>query len=140
MTCMPPTMRLAVLAVVLASACGQVEPVTVAVSMPDCVYRGSDRMREGTASVSLNLNGIADAAATLVLIDDGHTYQDLTEALRATGGVPEWAEPVVELELSSDDGLDGIEETTTLSEGTYALLCVDDSGMRPASSLVVLPG
>ena len=44
--------------------------MTVAVSMPECVYRGSDSMREGTVSVSLTLNGVTDAGATLVLIEN----------------------------------------------------------------------
>lgn len=137
---MRPTLRLAALAVVLISACGQVEPVTVAVSMPECVYRGSDSMREGTVSVSLTLNGVTDAGATLVLIENDHSYDDLVAEVARTGEVPDWALPLVELELSHDDGLDGIEETRSLGEGVYALLCVDDDGVRPASSLTVRPG
>lgn len=137
MTGMQPIQRLAVVAVLLISACGQVEPVTVAVSMPDCVYRGADRMREGDASVSLTLNGIADARADLVLIAEGHSYSEFVEVLANTGEVPTWAEPVVELELSQDDGLDGVEETVSLAAGSYALLCVSEDGVRPATSLTV---
>ncbi|HET9259115.1 MAG TPA: hypothetical protein VFP42_03180 [Acidimicrobiia bacterium] len=137
---MQPIQRLVVVAVLLISACGQVEPVTVAVSMPDCVYRGADRMRAGDASVSLTLNGIADAGATLVLIEDTHGYSELVEVLHETGQVPTWVESVVELELSPDDGIDGVEETVTLDAGTYALLCVSDDGVRPASSLTVTMG
>jgi hypothetical protein len=132
--------RLAVLAMVLVSACGQVEPVTVAVSMPDCVYRGADRMREGVASVSLTLNGIADVGATLVLIEEDRSYGELVDVVSNTGEAPTWARPVVELTLSNDDGVEGIEETISLPAGTYALLCVDDNGVRPASSLTVTMG
>lgn len=140
MTGMQPIQRLAVVAMVLVSACGQVEPVTVAVSMPDCVYRGADRMREGEASVSLTLNGIADVGATLVRIEEDHTYDDLGDVLDNTGQIPSWASPVVELELSADDGLDGIEETVFLQAGIYALLCMEEDAVRPASSLTVRDG
>ena len=132
--------RLAVLAIVLVSACGQVEPVTVAVSMPDCVYRGADRMLEGVASVSLTLNGIADVGATLVLIEEDRSYGELVDVVSNTGEAPTWVRPVVELTLSNDDGLEGIEEAISLPAGTYALLCVDDNGVRPASSLTVTMG
>lgn len=140
MMCMRRIQRLAVFALVLVSACGQVEPVTVAVSMPDCVYRGAERMREGIASVSLTLNGIADVGATLVLVEEGRTYVELIDVLTNTGEIPTWASPVVELEMSNDDGVDGVEETVSLEAGTYALLCVDNSGVRPASSLTVREG
>lgn len=134
---MRPSPLVVVVAVCLLSACGQVEPVTMAVTMPDCVYQGQNQMVEGEVSVSLGLNGITEATVVLTEIPANRTYAELDEVLRETGTVPSWVRPVVELELSSSDALDGVDERAELGPGSYALVCIDDTGARPATSLVV---
>ena len=130
-------LHVAVVAMCLLTACGQVEPVTMALSMPDCVYQGQNQMSEGEVSVSLSLNGITEASAVLAELTDEHTYPELEERLQETGTIPSWARPIVELDLSSSAALDGIDEQAELEPGLYALICVDDSGARVATSLVV---
>jgi len=124
-----------VVAVIALAACGQVEPVTMAVTMPDCVYQGQNQMTEGEVSLSLALNGITDATVILVELTGEHTYDELRGTLES--GIPDWARSVAEIELSSSDALDGVEDTVALTSGSYALICVDDSGARLATSLVV---
>lgn len=120
------------------AACGQVEPVTMAVTMPDCVYQGQNQMREGDVSVSLVLNGITQASVILAELTGDHTYTELRETIES--GLPTWASPVVEIELSSSDALDGVARTVALRPGDYALVCVDDSGVRLATSMAVREG
>ena len=134
---MRQSVLLAAVTLCVLSACGQVEPVTMAVSMPDCVYQGQNQMLEGEVSVSLSLNGITQAGAVLAEIVGDHTYAELGEALEETGKIPSWARTVVELALSSAEALEGVEEQVDLAQGLYALICVDDSGVRTATSLVV---
>ena len=135
---MRQSLRVAVVSLCVLSACGQVEPVTMAVTMPDCVYQGQNQMREGDVSVSLSLNGITEATAILVELTGDHTYAELAETIQS--GLPAWTRPVAEVELSSSDALDGVEERVTVGAGDYARVCVDDSGARLATSLVVREG
>jgi hypothetical protein len=128
-------------ALVLAlAACGQVEPVTMAISMPDCVYQGANTMRAGVVSVSLTLNGIDSASVVLGEIIDDHTYDELGEHLDTSSAIPTWLDPRLQLDLSTDDGVSGVSKMRFLSPGTYALVCVDESGPRPASPMTVLDG
>lgn len=116
------------LAVATLAACGQVEPVTLAVSMPDCVATVPSAMREGDASVSLTLNGLSDSGVALVRLDGERTHDDLTahfERNNRWSSRPPWAVVVVELRLDAGQGLDGVEETVTLDEGSYAMVCID---------------
>lgn len=109
-------------------ACGQVEPVTLTVSMPDCTYRGPSEMEPGEASLSLTLNGLGSVQALLVELEDDHTYDDLTAHLDRGDGWddgPDWLRPVIELELSDTEGIDGTADNSRLGEGRYAVVCVD---------------
>lgn len=123
--------------------CGQVEPVLLSVSMPDCVYQGTNRMRAGEVALSLTLNGIADAGVLLVELTDG--YDDLERYLEApSSGLPPWGDVILELELSSAEGIDGVAGTRELQSGKYALVCVDDPGgpnetFRAATPIEVRP-
>lgn len=132
---MRPTHLIIVVAAMSIAGCGQVEPVTMAVTMPDCVYQGQNQMSEGDVSVSLSLNGITEATVVLVELTDEHTYAELGQTIGS--GLPSWAQPVVEVGLSTSDALDGVEETVSVGPGDYALVCIDDSGIRLATSLVV---
>lgn len=114
-------------------ACGQVEPVLMTVSMPDCTFQGSDRMTEGRARLGLTLNGIGEWGAALVVLEDEKTFADLMAEAgesRRLDHLPNWARGVIELRLSDADAADGVDAERVLDEGTYAVLCVypDDSG------------
>jgi hypothetical protein len=126
----------------LLAACGQVEPVILAVSMPDCTYRGATQMEPGEASLSLSLNGLGSARALLVELEDGHTHVELSAHIDQTDGWedrPEWIRPVIDLELSDADGVDGTEDSSRLAPGDYAVVCIDlETGTaRTASPLHV---
>lgn len=116
---------LAAIALLGLSACGQVEPVMVAITMPDCVHRGATSMSEGRMSLSLTLNGIADAAVILVEIPEGRSYSELEESLDDRRP-PSWATEITEVRLSSAQGVEGAVEEIALRAGDYAVVCVDD--------------
>jgi hypothetical protein len=118
-------------------ACGQVEPVILAVSMPECTSSKLPPMREGRLSLSLTLNGIAHSGVAVAELTEGHTYDELLEHVTAGADVwerrPDWLKVRAELELSSAQGLDGVEETVFVESGDYAVVCLDhdtESGTR----------
>lgn len=124
------------------AACGQVEPVIMAVSMPECTYQGPVRMEEGEVSLSLSLNGLGRARVLLVELEDGHEYGEVEEQLEEStdwDSRPEWLRPVIDLQLSDAQGVAGVEDTAHLTAGQYVVVCVDEgSGEgRPASPLEV---
>lgn len=129
------------------AACGQVEPVLAHVTMPDCTYQGANSMDEGEISLSLTLNGLANAGVMLGAIAEEHTYEELethlTEVSAELGSLPTWLEGVIDLRLSDAQALDGVEDTAHLRAGIYAVICVDypyDGGeplVRLATSLDV---
>ena len=118
----------AVLALVVA-ACGQVEPVLAHVTMPDCTYRGATTMEEGEISLSLTLNGLANAGVVLVRLDGDKGYDDLAGHIDSVSdelaGLPNWVETLIDLRLSDFEGVDGVEGSAGLEAGSYALICVD---------------
>ena len=128
--------------VLVAVACGQVEPVLIHVTMPDCTYQGSREMSEGEVSLSLSLNGLADAGAVLAAIGEEHTYENLeahlTDVSNELEDLPDWVEDVIDLRLSDAQALDGVEDTARVAAGTHALLCVDypyEDGRTPTVSV-----
>ena len=133
-----------VLVSLLLTACGQVEPVLLAVSMPDCTYRGATQMEPGEASLSLSLNGLGSARALLVELEDGRTYVELGAHLEQAGGWgdrPDWIRPVIDLGLSDVDGVDGREASSRLAAGDYAVVCIDlETGTARAASPLRVEG
>lgn len=113
-------------------ACGQVEPVLLPVSMPECIYSGPAVMEEGSASLSLRINGLGEAAVLVVGIEDGHEVEDLATHLTDVSDQwterPDWLSTRVEVRLSSAEGLSGREKTVQLRPGQYAVVCVDHTG------------
>jgi hypothetical protein len=111
------------------AACGQVDPVLMHVTMPDCTYQGATSMVEGEVSLSLSLNGLADAGARLVELGGDHTYADLESHVDAVSpdldDLPEWADDVIDLRLADFEGMEGVEAAARVGEGGYALLCID---------------
>jgi hypothetical protein len=123
-------------------ACGQVEPVLLAVSMPECTFSGAATMEPGEASLSLSLNGLGSARALLLKLDEGRSYDELAahfEENEAWEDRPVWLRPAIDLELSDTDGIDGIADNADLDAGDYAIVCVDleDGAARAASLLQV---
>ena len=109
------------------AACGQADPVVLAVSMPDCITQGPSAMRTGNVRVSLTLNGLADSGVALVELTGEEGYQDLVRHFEGADlweDRPSWVSPLVELRLDPSQALDGVEETTHLDEGRYALVCI----------------
>ncbi len=109
-------------------ACGQVEPVVVTVSMPDCIAQAPPTMRAGNARMSLTLNGLGDSGAALVQLKDDHTYSELVDQFKSDNRWehrPDWVSPKLELRLDSADGLDGVDKTVYLVAGDYAVVCID---------------
>jgi len=138
--------RLSLTAILLVTsflaACGQVEPVIVSVSMPECTYRGPALMKEGVVSLSLTLNGLGRARVVLVELEDGHEYNEVETRLEQSvdwDRPPEWLRPVIDLQLRDEQGVMGIEDTARLTTGQYAVVCVDEGSgeARPASPLEV---
>lgn len=121
--------RSAVLVVsLMLGACTQVEPVLLAVGMPECTYRGAATMEPGQASLSLTLNGLGRARASLVELADGHSYDELATHFEENGAWedrPEWLRPVIDVQLSDADGIDGVADNADLDIGHYAVVCVD---------------
>lgn len=116
-----------VVAAVAVAACGQVEPVLMTVSMPDCTFRGADTMDEGRARLGLTLNGIGEWGAALIALDRDHTFDDLeveNEASNRVDDLPSWARTVIDLRLSEDDAVDGVDVERVLDPGRYAVVCV----------------
>lgn len=121
-------------------ACGQVEPVLMHVTMPDCTYQGVAEMEEGEVSLSLSLNGLADAGAVLVELTSGHTFEDLETHLDSVSNelddLPDWVVELISLRLADTEGRDGIEGSERLRAGSYAVLCIDypyDDGAHTVS-------
>jgi len=115
-------------AIIALAACGQVEPVILTVSMPDCTFRGATEMEPGVASLSLSLNGLGNARAMVVEIEDGHTFDELAAHFEQGGGWegrPEWTRSVVDVALNATDGVDGTSDSAHLDQGDYAVVCVD---------------
>lgn len=136
---MRTVLRLLSVSLLVVTACGQVEPVLLPVSMPECIAQGPDSMREGSVSVSLTVNGLGEARVDLLELTGGHSYEDLTDAVAVQGQVPEWAIGVLSLELGPSEGVDGVSDEVRLDEGEYAIACLDDAGVRIARSLLVKP-
>ncbi|MGH3649861.1 MAG: hypothetical protein ACRDU9_04060 [Acidimicrobiia bacterium] len=134
-------------ALAVMAACGQVEPVLMPVSMPECIYQGVSSMEEGSARLSLTLNGLGEAGVALVRLTGEKTYDDLVEHLGSVSGAwdrrPDWVTTEIELRLDASQGLVGVEETRTLDEGAYAIVCIAypydgaDAEVSPASALEV---
>ncbi|HJQ76250.1 MAG TPA: hypothetical protein VJ948_03200 [Acidimicrobiia bacterium] len=131
------------------TACGQVEPVLVAVSMPDCAHQGATSMEEGEARLILTLNGLADVGLALVEITGDRDYQDLVEHLTTAprwDRPPPWVTEVASLRIDGGIGVDSVEETLDLEEGLYAVVCLDHSSEeagslgQPAAPLLVRAG
>ena len=127
-------------------ACGQVEPILMPVSMPECIYGGPSSMKEGTARLSLSLNGLGEAGVALIRLSGDKTYDDLVEHLGSLSGAwdrrPDWVTTEMALSLDDGQGLDGVEETRSLDEGDYAIVCFGypdgaDAEVSPAASLEV---
>ena len=121
--------RSVILSLIMVSiaACGQVDPVVLAVSMPDCITQGPSAMRAGNLRLSLTLNGLADSGLALVELTGEEGYQDLVRHFEGADlweDRPSWVSPLVELRLDPSQALDGVEETTRLEEGRYALVCI----------------
>lgn len=118
----------AVLTLVVA-ACGQVEPVLAHVTMPDCTYQGATSMQEGEISLSLTLNGLANAGVVLAELDGDNTYDELANHIDAGSNglsdLPTWVDEVIDLRLSDFEGVEGVESSAELVAGSYALICVD---------------
>lgn len=107
-------------------ACGQVDPVLMPVSMPECIYQGPSSMREGDARVSLTFNGIGESGVALVELAGEGRFDELTAHFEADprwSERPSWVSPVVELRL--DSGGEGVQETVALSAGSYAVVCIE---------------
>ena len=128
------------------AACGQVEPILMPVSMPECIYGGPSSMKEGTARLSLSLNGLGEAGVALIRLSGDKTYDDLVEHLGSLSGAwdrrPDWVTTEMELSLDDGQGLDGVEETRSLDEGDYAIVCFGypdgaDAEVSPAAALEV---
>lgn len=139
---------IAAILIPIVAACGQVEPVLMHVTMPDCTHQGPTSMVDGELSLSLSLNGLVDAGARLVELTGDRTYSDLEshidEVSADLSDLPPWAQEVIDLRLSASQGMDGVEDTARVAEGDYALLCVDypyddtEPGIRLATSLEVV--
>lgn len=133
--------------ILVVTACGQVEPVLAHVTMPDCTYQGPTSMEEGEISLSLSLNGLADAGVVLVELVDDTTYDDLATHIETVtdqlSDLPPWVEEIIDLRLSDFEGVGGVESSADLSAGDYGVICVDypyDEGeplVRPATPLDV---
>jgi hypothetical protein len=126
------------------TACGQVEPVLMTVSMPDCTFAGTDSMEEGRARLGLTLNGIGEWGAALVALDRNHTFDDLVaenESSDTLNDLPSWARTVIELRLSEDDAVDGVDVERVLDPGGYAVICVypapEGSTYMPVKAITV---
>lgn len=121
--------RIAAALIPILAACGQVEPVLLHLSMPDCTYQGTTSMVEGEVSLSLSLNGLADAGARLVELTDENTYAELETHVEDVSAdvdrLPEWIEDVIDLRLADFEGVDGVQGTDRVGPGSYALLCID---------------
>lgn len=136
----------AILIPVLA-ACGQVEPVLMHVTMPDCTYQGPDAIDEGIVGLSLSLNGLADSGAILAELTSGRTFGELETHLEtvSTGldDLPAWVDVVIDLRLSDTDGIEGVGDEARLRPGSYVLFCVDypydgtEPTVAPASTIDV---
>ena len=123
----------ALLTLLIAASCGQVEPVLVGARMPDCAQIGSTEMREGRARVVLGLDGLADVGLYLVRLDEGTSHDDLVEHLDGGSRLPSWSEVVVELRIDDPQGVGGVEEVVSLDRASYALVCADHAyGSQPA--------
>lgn len=146
---MRPRHRLLLFSILLTlTACGQVEPVIVAVGMPECSSSGVASMREGRLSLSLTLNGIAHSGVVLAELIEDHSYDDLEEHVATRSDLweqrPEWVKVRAELELSTSEGIDSAEETIFVEEGDYAIVCIDHENetgtMRVEAPLEVRAG
>lgn len=126
----------ALLTLLIAASCGQVEPVLVGARMPDCAQIGSTEMREGRARVVLGLDGLADVGLYLVRLDEGMSHDDLVEHLEESVSLPAWASIVVTLEVEDPQGIEGTEEVVSLDRGSYAVVCVDH-GYEDAARLLL---
>lgn len=120
------------------AACGQVEPVLLSVSMPDCTYRGAATMEPGEANLSLTLNGLGSGRALLAELKDGRNFDELAAHFEQSEDWeerPDWLRLVIDLELSDADGVDGRAGQADLDVGNYAVICVDlESGTAMAAS------
>jgi hypothetical protein len=145
---MPRLRRLwvASLLVLATTGCGQVEPVLVTVSMPDCAHTGATTMDVGELRVILTLNGLGSAGLMLVELGDERGYQDLVDELEnrsGDGSVPPWVTEVVSLQIEDGTGVDSVAETVDIEGGQYALVClyrspdVSETMIEPAAPLVV---
>ena len=113
----------------ITTACGQVEPVLLPVTMPDCVYQGASAMDEGMARLSLAANGLGRFGVALVEVPAETAAADVEDHLAEVGNtwgrLPEGATTRVVLRLDDTLGVDGVEESLPLRAGSYALLCIE---------------
>lgn len=102
----------------------------LAVSMPDCTYQGPVLIEEGEVSLSLTLNGLGESRVLVVELEEGHTFDELEAHLDESENWedrPPWLRPVIDIELSDAQGIEGTSDTSRLGEGEYAVVCVDQA-------------
>jgi hypothetical protein len=102
----------------------------IIVNGDDCSYEGSTELTAGTATVVLQLRNLGHSAVSVVRLEDGRPYGDLVEhydtAPEPTPDPPPWATEIVRFELEQEGGeADGASRETTLTEGSYGVICID---------------
>jgi hypothetical protein len=102
-----------------------------------CSYGGPTTLDPGRVTVALHLTSLGHNELSVARLEEGHTNSELEAYLEQAANPiterPTWLTEIVTLELEHDGGeREGVSENIDLSEGTYALICIDHQGFAGA--------
>ena len=126
------------------SGCGGSGTEDIVVAGDDCTYQGPTSFEPGPVTVALHLTSLGHNELAVVRLEPGHDYSELEgfldQAADPVTNRPSWISEVVTIELKHEAGERiGDSELVTMSEGTYALICIDYWGFAvdgPSATLI----
>jgi hypothetical protein len=115
------------------SACGGSGQEQILVAGDDCSYQGAMTLDEGEITAAMHLTSLGHNEMSIVRLDEERTYPELVTYLEQAADPitdrPPWISEVLHLELLHEAGeREGESGTFTATEGTYAVICIDQWG------------
>ena len=102
----------------------------------DCSYHGVSEVSAGSVTMVIQASSLGHVTLSALRLGDGRDYSEVVAYYEATDTIPEppaWTEEVAFLELRIEGG-EGAGESRSfeVSEGQYALVCIDHQGYTGA--------
>lgn len=101
-----------------------------------CTYHGVTEVSAGSVTMVLQASSLGHITLSALKLASGRDYSEVVAYYEAADTIPEppaWTEEVAFLELRIEGGMGGGESRSfEVSEGQYALVCIDHEGYTGA--------